>query len=180
MPKAAASIRRCGRSDFETVYAIINDAAEAYRGVIPPDCWKEPYMAKEELQSEIGAGVEFWGYEFENELVAVMGIQHVRDVALIRHAYVRTSGQNRGVGGALLSDLRQKTTRPLLVGTWADANWAIRFYENRGFQLVSAREKDELLQRYWRISPRQRETSVVLVDQKWMETNKPPRNRRAL
>jgi N-acetylglutamate synthase-like GNAT family acetyltransferase len=167
-------IRRCDDADFEAIYAIINDAAEAYRGVIPPDCWKVPYMTREELQHEISEGVEFWGYECESELVGVMGIQQVEDVALIRHAYVRTAKRNRGIGRALLSSVRQQTTSPTLVGTWADASWAIRFYENYGFRLVSTEEKDRLLRRYWSIPPRQVETSVVLADRKWFEINQRP------
>lgn len=167
-------IRKCYDTDFEAIYAIINDAAEAYRGVIPPDCWKEPYMTKEELRDEIDHGVEFWGYEDESQLAGVMGIQHIRDVALIRHSYVRTAKRNRGIGGAILSYLRQ-TTRPILVGTWAAASWAIRFYEKHGFRLVSRVEKDELLRRYWSIPPRQIETSVVLADQKWFEVSQQPR-----
>jgi N-acetylglutamate synthase-like GNAT family acetyltransferase len=166
-------IRRCTEGDFETIYTIINDAAEAYRGKIPPDCWKEPYMPREELRHEIDDGVEFWGCENEGELVGVMGIQQVEDVALIRHAYVRSVIRNRGIGSALLSYLRKEATRPVLVGTWAAASWAVRFYEKHGFHLVSAREKDELLSRYWSISPRQIETSVVLADKKWLETNRP-------
>jgi GNAT superfamily N-acetyltransferase len=162
-------IRRCEDTDFEAIYAIINDAAEAYRGVIPPDCWKEPYMTKEELHHEIDAGVEFWGYEREGELGGVMGIQHVRGVALIRHSYVRTAKRNQGIGGALLSFVCQQATHPVLVGTWADASWAIRFYEKHGFQLVSAGEKDKLLRKYWSIPSRQIETSVVLADRKWFE-----------
>jgi N-acetylglutamate synthase-like GNAT family acetyltransferase len=166
-------IRRCGDTDFEAIYRIINDAAEAYRGVIPPDCWKEPYMTTEELQHEIDEGVEFWGYEYERELLGVMGIQHVQDVALIRHSYVRTAKRKRGIGGDLLSSVRHQTTHPILVGTWADASWAIKFYEKHGFRLVSPREKDELLRRYWSIPPRQIETSVVLADRKWFEANQP-------
>jgi N-acetylglutamate synthase-like GNAT family acetyltransferase len=167
------TIRICLPTDFEPLYAIINDAAEAYRGVIPSDCWREPYMPRQELQDEIHAGVEFWGYENGNELVGVMGIQSVRDVALIRHAYVRTTERNRGIGSSLLSHLRNKTTRPMLVGTWAAASWAIRFYEKHGFQMVSTKQKDELLSRYWSISPRQIETSVVLADEKWLQLNGP-------
>ena len=173
MTEATTSIRACTPNDFEAVHAIINDAAEAYRGVIPPDCWKEPYMPKKELQDEIDAGVQFWGYETRGELIGVMGIQNVQDVALIRHAYVRTPERNRGIGSILLAHLRQRTTRPILVGTWAAATWAIRFYEKHGFRLVSVREKDELLRKYWSISTRQIETSVVLADQKWLRNNKP-------
>jgi N-acetylglutamate synthase-like GNAT family acetyltransferase len=159
-------IRRCETRDFETIYAIINDAAEAYRGVIPADCWKEPYMTKEELRREIADGVEFWGYEQDDELVGVMGIQQVQDVTLIRHAYVRTAKRKHGIGGKLLYFLRQKTTRPILVGTWEAAEWAIRFYEKHGFRQVSATEKDRQLRRYWSIPERQIETSVVLAERK--------------
>jgi len=172
LTEAATSIRQCSRDDFETIHSIINDAAEAYRGVIPPDCWREPYMTKAELEHEIGVGVAFWGYEERGDLVGVMGIQDVEDVALIRHAYVRTSKRNRGIGGALISHLRLKTNSPMLVGTWATAHWAISFYEKHGFQLVSGEEKDELLRRYWSISPRQIETSVVLADKRWIKAYK--------
>jgi len=147
------------------IYEIINDAAQAYSGVIPADCWKEPYMSKDELRYEMDAGVAFWGYEEDGRLVGVMGIQHVQDVTLIRHAYVRTSQQHRGIGGQLLSYLRNQTVYPVLVGTWADAIWAIRFYEKHGFRLVSSEEKDRLLRKYWSIRERQIETSVVLADQ---------------
>lgn len=165
-------IRECRAQDFEGMYAIINEAAEAYRGVIPKDCWKEPYMSKEELRNEIEAGVVFLGYEHEGALIGVMGLQDVQDVSLIRHAYVQRLEQNRGIGKTLLTFLRGRTTRPLLVGTWADARWAIRFYERRGFQLVTPKEKDMLLRRYWSISDRQIETSVVLADEKWRSLNK--------
>ncbi len=155
-------IRPCDEPDFETVYAIINDAAEAYRGVIPEDRWHEPYMSSEELRREIASGVRFWGYEAGGELLGVMGIQDVEDVTLIRHAYVRTPSRNQGIGGRLLSELRRLTSRPILIGTWAAATWAIRFYERHGFALVTSEEKDRLLRRYWRIPERQVETSVVL------------------
>lgn len=159
-------IRQCDNNDFEVIYAIINDAAEAYNGVILEDCWKTPYMSKEELRHEIEDGVVFWGYEESGELIAVMGAQPVQDVVLIRHAYVRTARQNQGIGGRLLSELRRRTNRPILIGTWADASWAIRFYEKHGFRLVSSVEKERLLRKYWSISERQIETSVVLGDQK--------------
>jgi len=167
-------IRQCDASEVELIYSIINDAAEAYRGVIPDDCWKEPYMAKDELQHEIDQGVVFWGYEQDGELVGVTGIQHLQDVTLIRHAYVRTAKRNQGIGGKLLSSLRQQATRLLLVGTWADALWAIRFYENHGFQLVSWEEKERLLRKYWSIPERQVETSVVLADQRWFDARQHP------
>jgi len=160
-------IRKCQNNELGTIYSIINDAAQAYQGVIPGDCWKEPYMPEEELQQEIDDGVVFWGYEEDGDLIGVMGIQHVQDVTLIRHAYVRTSQQNQGIGGRLLSALRQQTDRPTLVGTWADAVWAVRFYENHGFRLVTPEEKDRLLRKYWSISDRQVETSVVLADETW-------------
>jgi GNAT superfamily N-acetyltransferase len=156
-------IRRCTDADVPEIHAIINDAAEAYRGVIPADCWHEPYMTRAYLSDELAAGVEFSG-TFEGEtLVGVMGLQRVRDVTLIRHAYVRTSHQSRGIGAALLRALLAQADGPMLVGTWADATWAIRFYERHGFRLVSSGEKDRLLDTYWTISPRQREMSVVLV-----------------
>jgi len=162
-------IRQCNYSDFESIYSIINDAAKAYRGAIPDDRWKEPYMPREELQHEIDDGVVFWGYEEDGELIGVAGIQDVQDVTLIRHTYVRTARQTHGIGGQLLAELGKKTTRPILIGTWADAHWAIRFYEKHDFRLVSAKEKDRLLKKYWSIPDRQVETSVVLADGKWFE-----------
>ena len=163
-------IRACGPSDFETVYQIINDAAQAYKGVIPDDCWKEPYMPVDELREEIAAGVRFVGREEDGELIGIMGFQDVQDVTLIRHAYVRTAYRNRGAGGRLLSHLVEQAAQPLLIGTWAAADWAIRFYQNRGFQLVSSDEKDLLLQKYWSVPPRQMETSVVLAHQRWLDS----------
>ena len=162
-------IRQCDNSDFEAIYFIINDAAEVYKGVIPEDRWKVPYMDRDELQHEIDEGVVFWGYEEDGTLVGVMGIQDVMDVTLVRHAYVRTVRQNHGIGGKLLSKLREKTTRPTLMGTWADAVWAVRFYENHGFHMVSPDEKTRLLRKYWSIPERQVETSVVLADQRWFD-----------
>jgi GNAT superfamily N-acetyltransferase len=159
-------IRQCNDDDFETIYEIINDAALAYKGIIPEDRWKEPYMPKEELRHEIDEGVVFWGYEEGKKLKGIMGIQDVQDVTLIRHAYVRTVERNKGIGSKLLSHLRRMTDRPILIGTWADAVWAIRFYEKHGFRLVSAEEKNRLLKKYWRIPERQVETSVVLAEQR--------------
>ncbi len=159
-------IRKCEAGEFDTIYAIINDAAQAYKGIIPADCWKEPYMPKEELRDEIAAGVVFWGYYEAGELVGVMGIQHVQDVSLIRHAYIRTAKQRQGIGEKLLLRLIPETDRPMLVGTWAAAAWAIRFYEQRGFKLVSEEEKNLLLKKYWTVPERQIETSVVLADQR--------------
>jgi N-acetylglutamate synthase-like GNAT family acetyltransferase len=162
-------IRRCDDRDFESIWAIINDGAQAYRGTIPEDRWTEPYMSKEKLQHEIDDGVVFWGYEDAEVLVGVMGLQQVRDVTLIRHAYVRTSSQKQGVGAHLLSHLRLLAKGPVLIGTWTDATWAIRFYERHGFHMVSTKEKDRLLKQYWKIPERQIETSVVLADTKWRE-----------
>lgn len=162
-------IRPCDDNDFESIYSVINDAAQAYKGVIPEDRWKEPYMPKEELRHEIDEGVLFWAYDEGGELVGVMGVQHIQDVTLIRHAYVLPSRQKQGLGGRLLSELRGQTNRPILIGTWADAVWAIRFYEKYGFRLVSLAEKNRLLKRYWSIPKRQVETSVVLADPKWFD-----------
>jgi len=156
-------IRQCNDGDLDAIFNIINDAATAYKGIIPADRWKEPYMSIDELKHEIDDGVVFWGIEDESELAGVMGIQHVRDVTLIRHAYVRTEKRNRGLGSALLSFLRTLTTSPILIGTWANAVWAVRFYEKHGFRLVSNEEKTRLLNKYWSIPDRQVETSVVLA-----------------
>jgi GNAT superfamily N-acetyltransferase len=162
-------IRRCDHSDFEQIFAIINDGAQAYRGIIPEDRWTEPYMSREKLQHEISAGVVFWGYHDSGALAGVMGIQEVQDVTLIRHAYVRTTNQKRGVGALLLAHLRNLTTNPVLIGTWANAAWAIRFYQKHGFQQVAPTDKDRLLRRYWSVPERQIETSIVLADQHWRE-----------
>jgi N-acetylglutamate synthase-like GNAT family acetyltransferase len=162
-------IRKCDDHDFNTIYEIINEAAEVYKGIIPADRWKEPYMPRDELRHEIDADVQFWGYEEEGELLGVMGIQDVLDVTLIRHAYVRTAEQNKGVGGKLLSHLRTLTSRPILLGTWADATWAVRFYEKHKFRLVTPEEKERLLKKYWSIPERQIETSVVLVEKSWSD-----------
>ena len=162
-------IRPCNAMDVPAMFEIINDAAGAYRAVIPADCWAEPYMSEEELRREIEDGVQFWGVEEAGRLVGVMGIQHVRDVSLLRHAYVLTAKRQKGIGGRLLGVLRAQTSRPLLVGTWAAATWAVRFYQKHGFRLVTPDEKDRLLRTYWRISDRQVQTSVVLADEKWFE-----------
>jgi GNAT superfamily N-acetyltransferase len=161
------NIRECNHNDVGVIYSIINDAAQAYRGAIPPDCWKEPYMSVGEIQRETEEGVIFWGYEEEGEIVGVMGLQHVQDVSLIRHAYVRTSKQRQGIARKLLSHLRRQTTRPILVGTWVDAGWAIRFYEKNGFHLVLPEEKDRLLKKYWSVPDRQIGCSVVLAEKEW-------------
>jgi GNAT superfamily N-acetyltransferase len=157
------TIRPCRDDERPAILAIVNAAAEAYRDVIPADRWHEPYMPPEELDAEIAAGVAFHGYEDDGALVGVMGIQPVRDVDLIRHAYVVPGRQRGGIGAALLSHLMRTATRRTLVGTWAAAEWAIRFYERNGFQLVSPARKTALLREYWSIPDRQIETSVVLA-----------------
>ena len=162
-------IRQCNDRDFEIIYSIINDAARVYKGVIPEDRWKEPYMSKDELQHQINEDVVFWGYEEDGELIGVMGIQHLPDVSLIRHAYVRPERQNQGIGQELLVELCRQTDRPTLIGTWANAVWAIQFYEKNGFKIVSQQEKNRLLEKYWSIPARQVETSVVLADRKWFD-----------
>ena len=164
-------IRRCTAEDFEIMHAIINDGTQAYKGVIPADRWNEPYMSREYLRHEMDAGVMFWGYEEDGQLAGVMGIQDVQDVTLFRHAYVRTAMRNHGIGGRLLTFLYEKASRPVLIGTWASAEWAVRFYEKHGFRLVPGEEKDRLLRKYWSIPERQTETSVVLADRKWWKRN---------
>lgn len=158
------SIRRCRDDERDAILRIVNLAAEAYHGVIPADRWRDPYMPTRELDEEIAAGVAFWGYESEGELLGVMGIQGVRDVDLIRHAYVVPGRQRGGVGSELLEHLVGLSTQRLLVGTWAAAEWAIGFYRRHGFELVTPEQKTELLRRYWRIPERQVETSVVLAN----------------
>jgi GNAT superfamily N-acetyltransferase len=157
-------IRRCRDSEREAILAVINQAAEAYRGVIPADRWHEPYFPLCELDEAIAAGVAFWGCYVDGELAGVMGIQPVGDVELIRHAYVVPARQGSGIGGALLEHLMDRSTRQVLVGTWAAAEWAIRFYERHGFSLVTRGPRTaSLLRRYWSIPERQIETSVVLA-----------------
>ena len=160
-------IEQCSPADREEIYSIINDAARAYQGVIPADRWHEPYMPMEELKKQVDEGVEFWGYREEGKLVGVMGIQDRGDVTLIRHAYVRTSHRNKGIGRKLLGHLTTLTTKPVLIGTWADAVWAVEFYKKYGFRLIVGEEKNRLLKKYWSIPERQVETSVVLADENW-------------
>jgi N-acetylglutamate synthase-like GNAT family acetyltransferase len=163
-------IRKGTDEDFNDIYAIINDAAIAYKGVIPPDRWHEPYMTKEELKAEIEDGVQFSCYVDDQEILGVMGIQDKGDVKLIRHAYVRTKQRQKGIGTVLLQELINNSTKPILIGTWKAADWAIRFYEKHGFCLVGEEEKNRLLKKYWTIPERQVETSVVLVDGKHKNT----------
>lgn len=162
-------IRKSVDEDFETIFEIINDAAIAYKGVIPPDRWHEPYMPKEELKSQIEAGVNFSCYIENNEIIGVMGIQDKTDVALIRHAYVKTKRRKKGIGTILLQELIKDSSKPILVGTWKAARWAVSFYEKNGFCLVDEEEKNYLLRKYWAIPDRQVETSVVLVDTKYKQ-----------
>ena len=165
---------RAGRAgDLETIHAIINDAAQAYRGVIPADRWHEPYMPRDELVKEIAAGVRFWVSEDGSRATGVMGIQDKGEVDLVRHAYVLTTLQRKGVGAALLKHVQSLTTKPMLIGTWKDATWAIAFYRRNGFTLLSDGAKEILLRRFWSIPARQVETSVVLADQRWMERAAP-------
>jgi len=159
-------IRKCTPNDLEEMFSIINDAAQAYKGVIPDDRWHEPYMPMEELQAEIRDGVEFWCSVDHGQLLGVMGIQDKGQVTLIRHAYVLTSHHRRGIGTKLLRYLEGLTRGPLLIGTWEAATWAIRFYERNGYRVLSRQETAQLLKRYWNIPERQIETSVVLVQQK--------------
>ena len=160
-------IRKCLQSDFDEILEIINDGAQAYKGAIPADRWHEPYMSRAELEKQLSEEVVFWGYVSGNALGGVMGIQHIKDVTLIRHAYVRSAFQRRGIGSKLLEALRQKSGQPFLIGTWAAANWAIQFYQKHGFKLAPAHEIPTLLNKYWSIPERQVETSVVLGDNKW-------------
>ncbi len=160
-------IVRCEQKDFETICEIINDAASAYRGVIPADRWHEPYMPAAALAAQIEEGVQFWGYQPQGEILGVMGIQDKGDVTLIRHAYVRSLNRNQGIGAKLLTHLTAIATTPVLIGTWAAATWAIAFYQKHGFRLVSPAEKETLLRKYWTIPARQVETSVVLASPDW-------------
>ena len=150
------------------MFAIINDAAQAYRGVIPADRWHEPYMSMDELVKEIAAGIVFWVAEEEGRPLGVMGMQDKGEVALVRHAYVTTGIQRKGVGTTLLRHVQGLAAKPVLIGTWAAASWAIKFYERNGFTVVPKNDKDRLLRTYWSIPDRQIETSVVLADRRWM------------
>lgn len=164
-------IVRSKKSDFKDIFDIINDAASAYKGIIPTDRWHEPYMSEQELQTQIDDGIKFWCYIDNDNIIGVMGIQDKSDVTLIRHAYVRTTARNKGIGSKLLNHLSELTTKPILVGTWADATWAINFYRKYGFKLVSCDDKEQLLRKYWTIPLRQIETSVVLASSNWTSSN---------
>ena len=160
-------VRPSNDSDLGEIFAIINNAAQAYRGVIPADRWHEPYMPMQELQTAIADGVAFWVAEAERRVVGVIGIHDKGTVALVRHAYVAPETQRLGVGSQLLRHVVGLTEKPILIGTWADASWAIEFYRRNGFTVVSNAEKEHLLRTYWSISDRQIETSVVLADTRW-------------
>lgn len=165
------SIRPSIAADFDAMLEIINDAATAYKGKIPADRYHEPYMPAAELKEEMADGIRFYCYcNDAAEIVGVMGIQHKQDVDLIRHAYVRTSARGQGIGGLLLQYLRKTSRKPILIGTWADAIWAISFYQKHGFRLVTEEEKNRLLKKYWTIPDRQVQTSVVLADTIYFST----------
>lgn len=160
-------IQKCNKEDFKEIWRVINDGAAAYHGIIPADRWHEPYMSEEELQTQITEGVQFWSYKEGKEMQGVMGIQDKGAVTLIRHAYVRTADRSKGIGGKLLLHLSAISSTPILIGTWADATWAIQFYQKHCFRLVSEKEKEVLLRRFWSIPDRQIETSVVLASKDW-------------
>jgi GNAT superfamily N-acetyltransferase len=165
-------IRACAKEDIPAIFEIINDGAQAYRGVIPADCWHEPYMPMDELQGQIRDGVRFWGEEIDGKLAGVMGSQDRGEVTLIRHAYVRTAQRRKGIGERLLKHLEGMSAKPVLIGTWAAASWAIDFYRKNGYRLLSPAEKDRVLPKYWKIPPRQIETSVVLANAAFKETGR--------
>lgn len=166
-------IRQSDDADLPFILAVVNDGAEAYRGVIPVDRWHEPYMPREELLSEIAHGVVFWVADDDGHLLGVMGIQDKGAVTLVRHAYVASTAQRRGVGTKLLRHIDGLSDKPILIGTWAAASWAIDFYQRNGFTVVSHEEKERLLRTYWSISERQIETSVVLGNARWMGAQQP-------
>ena len=164
---SALAIRPCSAADLPALFAIINDAAQAYKGIIPADRWHEPYMPRAELETEIAAGVAFWGAERDARLLGAMGMQDRGEVTLIRHAYVRTAERRQGIGEALLRHLETLSAKPILIGTWRAATWAIQFYEKHGYRVLARAEIERLLRKYWRIPDRQVETSVVLANARW-------------
>jgi GNAT superfamily N-acetyltransferase len=161
------TIRPCGAQDLQPIFSVVNDAAKAYKGIIPADRWHEPYMALDELQREIDAGIVFWGCELGGQLVGVMGIQDRGEVDLIRHAYVQSDQRRKGIGEKLLKHLESTTTKPILIGTWDAAGWAVRFYEKNGYRMLSRPETERVLRKYWNVPERQIETSVVLAHARW-------------
>lgn len=168
-------IRKSREADLAAMLAIVNAAAQAYRGLIPADRWREPYMPRAELDKEIADGVAFWVAEENARLLGVMGIQDKGDVALVRHAYVAPAAQRKGIGAGLLRHVQSLTRKPVLIGTWAAATWAIDFYRRNGFTLLPTADKERLLRKYWSIPARQVETSVVLADGRWMDANRSER-----
>lgn len=162
------TIRAAAAADFDSIHSIINEAAQAYRGLIPPDCWHEPYMAEADLRHEIADGVQFWVLEEGEVVQGLMGIQHRNDVTLVRHAYTATAAQRRGIGSRLLRHLESLSPQAMLIGTWTAATWAIRFYEKHGYRVLASDETDSLLCRYWSVPARQRASSVVLADARWV------------
>ena len=165
-------VQPCQQKDFNEILEIINDAASAYKVFIPSNQWHEPYMSKEELEGQIREGVQFWCYKESDEVTGVMGIQFKSDVSLIRHAYVRSRSRNNGIGSSLLKNLVAICHTPVFVGTWGDADWAIRFYQKHGFRLLSNMETSILLEKYWVIPARQAKMSVVLASQDWQNQNR--------
>lgn len=161
-------ITKCNENDFTEIYEIINDASVAYKGIIPVDRWHEPYMPKEELEKQIGEAVEFWKFMEDEKTLGVMGIQFKEGATLIRHAYVRTTERQKGIGGKLLNHLISMSETPVLIGTWADAKWAIDFYLKHDFRLLEEQERNRLLLKYWSVPVRQVETSVVLASKDWI------------
>jgi GNAT superfamily N-acetyltransferase len=164
-------IRKCKKEEVEAVREVINEATQVYKEIIPVQRWHEPYMLEDQLRHEISSGITFWGYAEGNQLLGVMGIQPIEDVTLIRHAYVRTEKQGQGIGGRLLTHLYNMTTTPVLIGTWADAFWAIGFYRKHGFCLVPEAEKEHLLYKYWTAPKWHLDMSVVLADRRWVNLN---------
>ena len=160
-------IRKCSEADLSALYEIVNDAARAYKGIIPADRWREPYMPMQELKSEIAAGVRFWGCESDGELLGVMGMQDKGEVDLIRHAYVKTAKRKQGIGSELLRHIEKSARKPILLGTWRDATWAVAFYEKNGYRRLSRQETERLLRKFWSIPERQIDTSVVLANAAW-------------
>lgn len=165
-------IRLSVEADVAAMLATINDAARAYRGVIPVDRWHEPYMSRDDLEREIAEGVVFWVAEQEGRLSGVMGIQDKGDVALVRHAYVAPNTQRTGLGTRLLRHVEGLVDKPILIGTWAAASWAIEFYRRNGFTVIPSGHKDHLLRTYWSIPARQIETSVVLANGRWIKAGR--------
>ena len=157
------SIQRCSVTEHHAIRSVINDASKVYKGVIPADCWNSPYMSEAELEAEVAAGVLFWGLSVRGALVGVMGLQHRDGVDLIRHSYVRRSWQGQGIGCALLAEVEGHSKGQILVGTWAQATWAISFYQANGYRLLNKSEKSVLLGQYWQIPARQARASVVLT-----------------